>query len=76
MDNFEEIIKIDNGAKFHQCDLHVHTPASYNYRNKGIKPDDIVSEALAKELDVIAITDHHNVTWCDAVRKAAENTTL
>jgi len=74
--NFDEILQIDNGAKFHKCDLHVHTPRSPDYKNKGIKPEDIVSKALEKGLDVIAITDHHNVEWCNAVREAAKSTNL
>jgi len=76
MNQFGNILEIDNGARFHKCDLHVHTPASYDYKNKGIKPEDIVSKALEKGLDVIAITDHHNVDWCNAVRDAAKHTDL
>ena len=39
-------------------------------------PEDVVNFALAAELDVIAITDHNTVDWCDPVRRAACGTNL
>ncbi len=39
-------------------------------------PEDVVDFALAAELDIIAITDHNTVDWCDRVREAASGTSL
>lgn len=76
INKFDEILKGDNGARFYKCDLHIHTPASYDYKDKGVKPEEIISKAIEKEIDVIAITDHHSVEWCDKVIDAAKNTDL
>jgi len=59
------------GLKFNKFDLHVHTPASDDYSDKSVKPDDIVVEARKKGLAGIAITDHLTGEWIDSVKEAA-----
>ncbi len=43
-------------------DLHIHTPASYE-RDGGCKDkeEEIVKKAIAENISVIAITDHHTL---------------
>lgn len=66
------------GAAFRKCDLHVHTPASKDMHQRWREgsPEELVQHALAKGLDVIAVTDHNSVDWCDRVRQAASATRL
>lgn len=40
-------------------DLHLHTPASADYRESGVSYLDILKKAEQKGLDIIAITDHN-----------------
>ena len=43
---------------------------------KNAKPADLVSIALEKGLDIVAITDHNTAAWCDGAREAASGTGL
>ena len=78
--NITEVIRLieskSSGSRSCMVDLHIHTPASYDYQNKNISPDDIVSRALEKKLNLIAITDHNCVEWCNKVREAAKGKSL
>lgn len=47
------------GATWNKWDLHFHTPSSYDYKNKSVSNQEIIDELVAKEIKVIAITDHH-----------------
>jgi PHP family Zn ribbon phosphoesterase len=42
-----------------RMDLHLHTPASADYRESGVTYLDILKKAEQKGLDIIAITDHN-----------------
>ena len=44
------------GSEWHKWDLHIHTPASYDWRGGDISPDDLIKKAIESELKVIAIT--------------------
>ncbi len=57
------------------ADLHVHTVLSPCAAREMIPPL-IVRQALARGLDLIAITDHNASANADAVRRAAAGTTL
>lgn len=70
------MITSTQGLKFKKFDLHVHTPASEDYENKNVKPEDIINEAIKKGLSGIAITDHNNADWVDKIQKAAQNKNL
>lgn len=74
----KSLLSASTGAKFRKADLHVHTPASKDMgRNwRGASPRDVVDFALAAKLDIIAITDHNTIDWCDSVREAASDTQL
>ena len=59
-------------ARFWAVDFHVHTPGSKDARDEDYgTADDIVSAAIAANLDAIAITDHNTAAWCDRVANAA-----
>jgi ABC-type lipoprotein export system ATPase subunit len=47
------------GSIWRQWDLHFHTPASYDYENKGVTDEEIVEGLVAAGVSVVAITDHH-----------------
>ncbi len=64
------------GGHFRKIDLHIHTPASYDFRDKHATAEDIVKAAIASELDAIAITDHNHYAFVDAVMSAAKGTNL
>ncbi len=54
--------KNNKGAKkWYAVDLHIHTPASSDYQEKNVEFLDILKQADAKGVSVIAITDHNTV---------------
>lgn len=61
------------GSIWRKWDLHIHTPASYDW-DGGCKDkaEEIVKKAIAENISVIAITDHHTVAGIDEVVKAAK----
>ena len=74
---FNEILDMSSGAQWLKVDLHIHTPASdIDPKYDDITPQDVVDAALEKELDLIAITDHNTVDWCEKVSGAAKGTDL
>ena len=64
------------GLRFEKFDLHVHTPASYDFIDKTVTPVQIVEEAITKGLKAIAITDHNTGEWVDKIIEAAEGKDL
>ena len=67
---------LTQGLQFMVFDLHVHTPASKDFKDKGVTADDIVKASLKCSLDAICITDHNTAEWVDAVSEAAKGTKL
>jgi PHP family Zn ribbon phosphoesterase len=57
-------------------DLHLHTPASHDWKGGDITPDQFVARALDRGLNGIAITDHQSGEWIDRIKTAAEGTGL
>ncbi len=72
---FKDIDVIDNGARFHSVDLHIHTyGASDEVKDTTMTPEAIVVSAVRQNLRVIAITDHNsNVNVQRAIEHAQEN---
>jgi PHP family Zn ribbon phosphoesterase len=64
------------GLRFCSVDLHVHTPASRCFAEKGVTPETIVEQAIACGMHAIAITDHNTAEWVDRVKAVAADTTL
>jgi histidinol phosphatase-like PHP family hydrolase len=57
-------------------DLHIHTPASSDYRDPGISYLDILKKAEEKGLDIIAFADHNSVGGYAAMHREIETLTL
>lgn len=47
------------GSIWGKWDLHFHTPASYDYKNKARTDEQIVEGLVAAGITAVAITDHH-----------------
>ncbi len=60
------------GLRYQKLDLHIHTPASKDFKNKKITSKEIIQAALDKGLKAIAITDHHSGEAIDDVKAAAK----
>ncbi|MCZ7655747.1 MAG: PHP domain-containing protein [Rhodocyclaceae bacterium] len=61
MATFKDIEAIDNGARFVNVDLHIHSyGASADVTDTAMTPKAIVDSALKQGLSVIAITDHNS----------------
>jgi len=58
---FKDIQDLDNGARFHCVDLHIHSfGASHDVKDSTMTPEAIVDSAVRQGLSVIAITDHNS----------------
>ena len=64
-----------SGLGFKKLDLHIHTPASEDFRGD-VTADDIVKKAIEEGLDAIAVTDHNSGAWINCVSQAAKDTGL
>jgi hypothetical protein len=53
-------------------DLHLHTPASSDYQEPHVTYLDILRQAAARGLDIIAITDHNTVAGYATMQKEVE----
>lgn len=72
---FKDIHVIDNGARFHSVDLHIHSyGASHEVTDSAMTPEAIVDSAERQGLSVIAITDHNsNMNVQRAIDHAGEH---
>jgi hypothetical protein len=72
---FNDIDVIDNGAQFHNVDLHIHSyGASQCVNDPMMTPEAIVDSAIRQGLRVIGITDHNsNVNVQPAITYAQEH---
>src|SRR5690349_14547229 len=66
----------EGGLTWKKMDLHLHTPASSDYRDPGISYLDILKKAEEKNLDMIAFTDHNTVAGYAAMHREVETLTL
>ena len=58
--------------QWRRMDLHIHTPGSNDYQEPHISYLDILRQAAARGLDIIAITDHNTVAGYAAMQKEVE----
>ncbi|MCK4356838.1 PHP domain-containing protein [Candidatus Bipolaricaulota bacterium] len=72
-----DILVVDNGGRFHNVDLHIHSyGASDDVKDSTMSPEAIVDSAVMQGLSVIAITDHNsNVNVQRAIGHAQEHYT-
>src|SRR5438105_5022040 len=66
----------EGGMSWKKMDLHLHTPASSDYRDPGISYLDILKKAEEKGLDLIAFTDHNSIGGYAAMHREIETLTL
>ncbi len=55
--------------QWYRADLHLHTPASADWEEPGVTFLDWLYAAEAKELDIVAITDHNTVAGVARLRE-------
>jgi len=68
----DEVQGLFNGAGFFRADLHIHSfGGSHDVKDTSITPDGIVKTAETENLDIIAITDHNEISNVEATIKAA-----
>ncbi len=58
-----------NQSQWRRVDLHLHTPASADYQEPNVSFLDILRQAEAKGLDIIAFTDHNTVAGYRRMRE-------
>lgn len=70
---FKDIQTLDNGARFLNVDLHIHSyGASSDVKDVTMTPQAIVDSAVAQGLSVIAITDHNSDKNVDVALEHAQ----
>ncbi len=58
--------------QWYKMDLHLHTPASADWKEPGVSYLDFLHQAEMRGLDIIAITDHNTVAGCAALQAEIE----
>lgn len=48
-----------HGSTWRKWDLHLHTPSSYDYKDKSVTNQQIIEVLENNEIAVAAVTDHH-----------------
>lgn len=59
-----------HGARWWKFDFHTHTPASYDFRNKEVSPEDWLKAVMEAKIDCVAVTDHNTGAWIDQLKRA------
>jgi len=54
--------------QWYKMDLHLHTPASADWQERGVSYLDLLHRAEMQGLDILAITDHNTVAGCAALQ--------
>ena len=67
-------LAVHAGARWFKADLHIHTPASYDFKWDGLDKNTFgayqyVEAMLARGLSLVAITDHSSAAWIDKRKK-------
>jgi hypothetical protein len=62
--------------QWYTIDLHLHTPASSDYQQAGVEYLDILKQAEARGLDMIAFTDHNTVAGYRSMQEEIEQLEL
>jgi energy-coupling factor transporter ATP-binding protein EcfA2 len=86
-DDLIEILRKKNGANFYWADLHIHTPFWDGFKlPSGVKKDDenwkkqfakkYIEKAQERDITILGITEHNDVSWIDYIRQAAAGTEI
>src|SRR5579864_7513339 len=72
---FKNFSGTSSGARFYRADLHIHSfGGSSDVSDTGMTPEAIVTAAMDREIDIIAIADHNEVTNVGSLLAAAART--
>lgn len=63
------LINNSRGSEWQKCDLHLHSIAS----DGSATPEELVDEAIIKDVKIIALTDHHTVDNIDRIKNYAKD---
>ncbi len=75
--NLNQVEQFSNGARFHRCDLHIHSfGGSHDVADVTMKPDAIVQTAQQDGLAVVAITDHNEIRNVERAVTASQSTSV
>ncbi len=74
---------MDKGNHFLKCDLQIHTPRDINWKSENKISEterreyskQFIKDCRDANLDVIAITDHHDMVFYEYIKQAAEEET-
>ena len=61
------------GARWWKFDVHTHTPASSDFRDDDVAPQDWLLVFMGAGIDCVAVTDHNSGEWVDILREAASS---
>jgi ABC-type lipoprotein export system ATPase subunit len=66
--------KYTRGSEWRKWDLHLHTPSSFDYKDKSQTNEDILNKLVSKNIACAAVTDHHvlDVDRIKALQKLGE----
>ena len=56
--DIHDFFNMNRGSEWRIWDLHFHTPASYDYKNKSVTNEEIVNGLVSNGVSVVAVTDH------------------
>ena len=59
------------GAKWYNCDLHLHTVASACFQDRTVTAEQWIQDAINKGLHCVAVTDHNTGMSIDEIKNAA-----
>jgi hypothetical protein len=68
--------KRKKNMQWYKIDLHLHTPASADWKEPGVSYLDLLHKAEVQGLDIIAITDHNTAAGCAALQAEVEQLDL
>ncbi|ADG81944.1 TrlF family AAA-like ATPase [Thermincola potens] len=78
-----DFLNSPNGANYVKADLHIHTPVDKNFKLNGLNcssekeklavVEKYVEQFKSRDLKIVAITEHNDVTWLEMIRRVAEN---
>ena len=68
--------KRKKNMQWYKMDLHLHTPASADWKEPGVSYLDLLHKAEMQGLDIIAITDHNTAAGCAALQAEVEQLDL
>ncbi|MCC3688426.1 PHP domain-containing protein [Bacillus cereus] len=64
------------GARWYKTDLHLHTPESKCFIDKGVTAAKWVERCIEQGLNCVAVTDHNTGGYIDEIKDAAQGTNL